>query len=574
MPSARYPVHVKAVVLSLICVVSSFAQDAAFVSLAKEYVDRYLEAYPERATVLGNHRFDRRLQDYSRAAIARTLSLNLEYMKRLRVMPVEGLSATNRIDHQILESAIESQIWTVSVLREHEWNPMVYNPGSAIYSLLERDFAPLPQRLESVRARLEAIPLRIAQGKANLKDASKIHVETAILQNKGTISLVRDVVGKYFESVPEMRPKIAPAQEKAIAALEDWNAHLQNEILPKASRDFRLGPQKYAEKLRFALSSDLTVDAVRQQAERDLRDTQGLMYDSALPLYRKFFTSSAGTADRKKVIRAVLDKLSENRPDAATIVAQATHDLAEATEFVKNKNLMTVYDTPLRIIEMPEFQRGVAVASCASPGPLDRKGVTFFNISPPPSTWNPEQVESYFREYNDYMVKNLTVHEAMPGHYLQRAHANRFEAPTLVRAIFWSGTFTEGWAVYAERIMADAGYGGPEVRMQQLKMRLRMIINALIDQGIHARGMTEQQAMDLMIKEGFQEKSEAAGKWRRACLTSAQLSTYYVGGTEMDQLRTAYQRKFGAITDWRGFHDLVLSFGSPAPKYVRQAMGL
>jgi uncharacterized protein (DUF885 family) len=279
-------------------------------------------------------------------------------------------------------------------------------------------------------------------------------------------------------------------------------------------------------------------------------------------------------SDRKQVIRTVLDKLAQRRPQADTVVDQARRDLTEATEFVRKHNLVTLYETPLRIIEMPEFQRGVTVASCMSPGPFEKNGVTFYNISPPPAQWMPVQVESYFKEYNDSMLKNLTVHEAMPGHYLQRSHSNRFQAPTLVRSVFYSGTFTEGWAVYAERIMAEQGYGGPEVHIQQLKMRLRTIVNALLDQAIHTDGMSEQHAMELMMNDGFQERSEAAGKWRRALLTSTQLSTYFVGTTELDKLREDYRTKYGPIKDWRAFHDKMLSFGSPAPRYLRELMGV
>jgi uncharacterized protein (DUF885 family) len=221
---------------------------------------------------------------------------------------------------------------------------------------------------------------------------------------------------------------------------------------------------------------------------------------------------------------------------------------------------------------MPEFQRGVAVASCASPGPLEKHGQTFLNISPPPANWNAGQVDSFFREYNDFMLKDLVVHEGMPGHYLQIAHANRFAAPTVVRSLFRSGSFVEGWAVYAERLMADQGFGGPEVRMQQLKMWLRTIINSLLDIGIHTQGMTEQQAMDLMMNDGFQERSEAAGKWRRAQLSSTQLCTYFVGAAELLQLRADYEKQRGSIRDWKAFHDRMLSFGSPAPRYLRQLM--
>jgi uncharacterized protein (DUF885 family) len=173
------------------------------------------------------------------------------------------------------------------------------------------------------------------------------------------------------------------------------------------------------------------------------------------------------------------------------------------------------------------------------------------------------------------MIHDLTIHEAMPGHYLQLAHSNKFRAPTLIRAIFRSGTFAEGWAVYAEQAMAEAGYGGAEVRMQQLKMKLRTIINAIIDQKIHTGGMTEKEALDLMMNEGFQEEGEAAGKWARARLTSTQLSTYYVGVIEVNDIRRAYEAKTrGAPIDYKRLHDQMLSYGTPAPKYVREMMGL
>jgi uncharacterized protein (DUF885 family) len=376
------------------------------------------------------------------------------------------------------------------------------------------------------------------------------------------------VLDALLEKAPPMKTSVGAAQAKAIAALTSWSEWLSNDLLPRASRDFRIGAELYVPKLRYSLDSDLSASEVDTRARRDLVDAHEVMFETARKLYK------GRSTDRKQVIREVLNQLADHRPNAATIAGQARHELADATEFVRRQGLVTVFDTPLRIVEMPEFQRGVAVASCGSPGPLEKNGVTFFNISPPPSTWNEKQVESYFREYNDYMLRNLTVHEAMPGHYLQRAHANRYQAPTLVRAIFSSGAFTEGWAVYAERIMAERGYGGPEVKLQQQKMRLRMIINAVIDQGIHMHGMTEQQAMDLMMNDGFQERSEAAGKWRRACLTSAQLSTYYVGATELDLVRADYIRKYGPIRDWKAFHDRMLSFGSPAPRHVRELMGV
>jgi len=270
----------------------------------------------------------------------------------------------------------------------------------------------------------------------------------------------------------------------------------------------------------------------------------------------------------------VLDKMAEDHPTAENIVDNAKAKLRECEEFVRTHELVSLPDKPIEIIVMPEFERGVAVAYCSSPGPLEEKGETFYAISPPPKDWDEKQAESYFREYNNCMLWDLTIHEAMPGHYLQAAHNNQFKAPTLVRAIYGSGTFSEGWATYCEQLMIEQGFDGPEAKMQMLKMRLRMIINAIIDQKIHTESMTEEEAMALMLNEGFQEESEAAGKWRRACLSSVQLSTYYVGNVEINEIRRAYEAKEGDDFNLKEFHDKLLSFGTPPPKYAKELMGL
>jgi uncharacterized protein (DUF885 family) len=389
--------------------------------------------------------------------------------------------------------------------------------------------------------------------------------------------MVRDELKMYLDQVPELKDEFAPVQAQVVSALEEYGTWLEKELLPKATGDFRIGDAKFRAKLRYTLESNLSKEEILQKAEEDLKATQAALYETAFPLFKKYFpkvVDAKKLEDKKFVIKTVLDKLAETCPTNETIVDLAKGYLQTCTEFVRADSLMTVPDEPVKIIVMPEFQRGVAVAYCDAPGPLEKNGETFYSISPTPQDWTKERVASFFREYNNYMLQNLTIHEAMPGHYLQIAHSNKFKAPTMVRAIFGSGTFVEGWATYAEQLMVEKGYGGPEVKMQQLKMRLRLIINSIIDQKIHTAGMTEQEAVDLMMKEGFQEEGEAAGKWRRACLTSTQLSTYYVGNIEVNELRKAYQAKMGTAVDMKAMHDKMLSFGSPAPKYVKELMGL
>jgi len=365
-------------------------------------------------------------------------------------------------------------------------------------------------------------------------------------------------------------------QEKTAAALEDYKKWLQNDLLPRSDGDFRLGVEKFRKKLRFALASDLSMEEIMKRAQADLQQTQTAIFETALPLYKKSFpdADSATLADKHQVTLAVLDKLAEQHPDDATVVPYAQKVLGEATDFVKQHNLVTVPSVPLDVIAMPEFKRGVAIAYCDSPGPLDKNGKTFFAVAPTPKDWSKERKESFFREYNNFMIRDLTVHEAMPGHYLQLAHANQFRAPTLVRAIFRSGSFIEGWAVYCEQMMAEQGFGGPEVKMQQLKMRLRAIANAILDQSIHAGNMAEKEAMDLMMNQTFQQEGEAVAKWKRARLTSAQLSTYFVGATEHLDLRAAEQKKLGKDFNLKKYNDEVISYGSPPVKYVRELMGL
>jgi uncharacterized protein (DUF885 family) len=554
------------------------SQDDAFQKVAHDYVEQYLRANPEQATELGDHRFDGELTDYSVGARARDLTTQKEFRDKLNTIDGSQLTGANSIDFRILKENIDYQIFRAEELKEPEWNPLVYmqSLANSLYLLVARDFAPAEKRIPSLRQRLEKIAGVIAQAKANLQHPPRIHTETAIEQTQGAINLVRTELAPLLDQAPEMKKELAPLQDKTAAALEDYKNWLKNDLLPRSDGDFRLGAEKYKKKLRFALASDLPVEEILKRAKADLEQTQTAIYETALPLYKKYFSKAdqQTIADKHKVTAAVLDKLAEQHPTDATVVDYAKKVVTEATDFVKRHDVAGVPNVPLDVIAMPEFKRGIAIAYCDSPGPLEKNGQTFFAVAPTPKDWSKERKESFFREYNNYMIRDLTVHEAMPGHFLQLARSNEFRAPTLVRAIFQSGPFIEGWAVYCEQVMAEQGYGGPEVKMQQLKMRLRAICNAILDQSIHAGNMNEKEAMDLMTKEGYQQEGEAVAKWKRARLTSAQLSTYFVGATEHLDLRAAEQKKLGDKFNLKKYNDQVISYGSPPVKYVRELMSL
>jgi len=555
------------------------SKDEEFEKIAREYLEGILASHPESATDLGDHRFDGQLTDYSHAARDRLLAqarISRDSLKNFE--DFSQLTGPNQVDVRILRDNIDNEIFELEELKEADWNPLVYNQSLAngLYLIVARDFDSPENRIPNLRKRMEAIPHVIEQAKENLRHPPRIHTETAIEQVQGAIGLVREGLSPLLDQAPQMKKDLAPVQEKTAKALDDYKKWLQDNLLKRSDGNFRIGPDKFRKKLRFTLASDLSMEEIMERAQTDLQQTQTAIYKTALPLYKKYFPNGdkETLADKRKVTAAVLDRLAEEHPDDNTVVGYAQKIVTEATDFVKEHDLVTVPATPLDVIVMPEFKRGVAIAYCDAAGPLEKNGKTFYAVAPTPNDWSKDRKESFYREYNNYMIRDLTVHEAMPGHYLQLAHANEFHAPTLVRAVFQSGTFVEGWAVYCEQMMAEQGYGGPEVKMEQLKMRLRAIANAILDQSIHAGNMSEQQAMNLMMKEAFQQEGEAVAKWKRARLTSTQLSTYFVGVSEHLALREAAKKKSSHGFDLKKYNDQVISYGSAPVKYVRELMGL
>ena len=552
--------------------------DEQFETTAKAYIEQMLENSPEWATALGDHRFDGKLTDYSPDAFAKARAAAQDFQAKLAKIEREKLTGPNKVDAQILKDAIDYQLFQLNELKEWESNPLVYNESLAnsLYLLVARDFAPAKERIENLRSRMEAIPAVIVQAKANLQHPAEINTQVAIDQTQGAIALVKEGLAPLLDQDAEAKKELAPLQEKTAAALAEYKTWLQKDLLPRSTGDFRLGEKLFRKKLHFALASDMPMEEVMSRAEADLKATQAALYQTALPLYKKLIPNAepATFTDQRLVITSVLDQLAKRHPDNDTIVDYSKKIVGETTAFVRKKDFVTVPEEPLDVIVMPEFKRGAGIAYCDSPGPLEKNAKTFFAIEPTPSDWSEARKNSFFREYNNYMVHDLVVHEAMPGHYLQLVHSNQFKAPTLVRAMYQSGSMIEGWAVYMEQKMAEEGFGGPEVKMQQLKMRLRVIVNAMIDQKIHAGKMTEKEAIDLMENEGFQQEGEAVAKWKRARISSAQLSTYFVGVSEWLDLRTRAQAKAGKEFNAKKFNDEALSYGSPPVKYIRELMGL
>lgn len=558
------------------------SMDQRFDALADRYLDEFTRFSPVSATLLGDHRYDGQLDQVGSEAQAENGRFSRRFLDELHAIKPAELSRANQVDYALLDHDLRADLWRQDVLVEWVWNPLVYTglAGSAIYGLMARDFAPLDERLSCVASRLEHFPRLFTQIRATLQPARvpKIHAETAVNQNRGILSILNNMVEPYLDSLSSVeRERLVEALATAREAVNTHQKWLESELLPKASGDFRLGRELYDQKLAFALQTSMTRQQVRRLADRQLRDLRERMYTIARDVYRRQYPHTEFPADpsdtyKQAIIRACLELACADLPDPNRTVEEAKLTLDRTTGFVRQKNIVTVPPDPLDVIVMPEFQRGVSLAYCDSPGVLDAGQKTFYAVAPPPKDWTPQQVHSLLREYNTRSLYNLTIHEAMPGHFLQLAHSNRY--PGKLRAILGSGTFVEGWAVYTEWMMVEEGFcqGDPLMQLVVLKWYLRDVTNAILDQAVHVDGISENQALKLLIEGAFQEDQEAVGKWKRACLTSAQLSTYFVGYLEHVQLRREAEKAWGDSFNLKTYHDKVLSYGSPPVQFVQAMM--
>ncbi|WP_440980537.1 DUF885 domain-containing protein [Stenotrophomonas muris] len=558
------------------------AVDAAFADLSKRALDTWMQLSPVSATQIGDHRYDSELDDLSAAGQQKTVAAYKALLGELDKIEVAKLGRENQVDAAILRNQLQSEIWNAEVLQSGKWDPQLYNgiAGSAIYGLMAREFAPLPERLKSATARMEKLPAIFAQARENLDPARvpKIHAETVAKQNKGILSIVDTFITPHIGELPQAdQQRLQAAIDGLKKAVDEQQTWLDKTLVPNAKGDFRIGAEKYDQKLKFALSSSLSRQEIGERARAELKRVREDMYGIAQTVLKDKpgapeMPAQPTDEQQQKAIEAALELAYADKPARDKVVDDAKAALEQSTAFVREHDLVTLPDAPVDIILMPEFQRGVVVAYCDSPGPLDKNLKTFYAVSPIPDDWNEKQVDSFLREYNSRMIHLLSIHEGTPGHYLEGWHSAKF--PSTLRAVLRSGLFAEGWAVYTERMMQEQGYldNDPLFHLVQLKFYLRTISNAILDQGVHVDNWDREKAMHLMTHDAFQQESEAAGKWVRAQLTSAQLPTYFVGAQEHFDTRKAVQEKLGDKFNLKAYHDQVLSYGAPPVRFARQLM--
>lgn len=527
-----------------------------FGELVRTFLDEALRLDPLSATAAGIHDHDDRWPDLSESGRLAALEAIGRWEQVFRAVDPAALSADDGIDRDRLLAVLAAQRFVMTDGRDDTWDPLswIYVMGDGLFGLLARDFAPAPVRLASVAGRLEGIPAVVEAAISMLgsdprRPVSRFHAERARLDLPGIPALIDEAMAlaSSLDPSPEieaLQGRLRAAAATAGDALQSYDRYLNDVVLPAADGEGRLGPERYAEKLAYALGDpEMTVEHVLASAERQFGTVRAALARSAAALWATVRPGEPMPTDPDELTRTMLDHVGRDHsgPDELLQVARAA--LVRIEAFCRSRNLIGLADEPLAIEWTPVFLRGLAQAMLTSPGPFDIGQNAYFHITPIPATWSDELRESYLREMNRRQVEVITIHEAVPGHYLQGVYGNR--APSSVRAVYGDGVYAEGWAVYVTQVMIDAGYGAddPALVVAHWKYYLRAVVNAIIDIRIHTAGMTESEALDLMVRGGFQEEAEARAKYSRARLTSTQLCTYFVGSLALWELEHEVRRR-------------------------------
>jgi uncharacterized protein (DUF885 family) len=585
-----------------------------------EFLGEFFRSQPVFATFMGEHRFDDRWPDVSaqgRAAFGASIRA---WRERFLALDASTLDVDDLVDRDLIVEEIEKMLFDLDELAEERWDALgyVYLAGGGLFPLLAREFAPMAQRMSSFAGRVAGLPDLLDAAADNLtglpgRPVSLLHLDTALAQLDGIGQLIdqaRAAAGAVLETasdapLADALARIEAAEPVAREAIETFRQRLDGGIRSRAEGEGRLGRELFDKKLRWALRSDLGAEELLARAEEDHERIRAEMVRLAREMWPTWLadramptaaSSGSEAAAERETVRLALDAVALQHPRVDELLDRCRAETVALEGFITERGLLEAPDEPLEIIWTPLFLRSFGGGYLDAPGPLERGQKSFFGFTPPADDATPEDVESLLREENDRMLKVLCIHETIPGHYLQLWYANR--RGTLARAIFSSGVFAEGWAVYVTQVLMDLGYAGDDAALllTHWKFYLRGVINTMLDVRIHGGAgdpIDEVEAIRLMTEEGFQETHEAQAKWNRARLSSTQLSTYYVGSNQLWDVELEARRRaahaagseapmppprvVGGLGDTPGFSypahlAAVLSHGTPPVHVLRRIL--
>ncbi|GAB3426031.1 DUF885 domain-containing protein [Massilia solisilvae] len=553
--------------------------DRQFDNLSMQFLTALWRIDPEGAIEVGKFDTAARVSIPDRETRAKRLAFTDEWLEKLRALKSERLSAKQRTDQALLINKLENDRWRLTTFKEFEWNPAQYNVAQSLDLIMNTEYAAKPQRLRTILKRLARVPDYYRAAQSSIVNPTHEHTLLALAQAPGTLVVLADL-GKAAQDDTSLTP-----QEKAIfaqrvanagSALLAWVEYLadldKSQQQMQHARSFRIGKQLYEQKFALEIQSSSTAEQTYRKALAARDELLARMDTLADQLWAKTMGSAAKPEDRIKKIGMVIDKLSEHHSTRENFFPEIRRQIPLLQEWVTSHNLLALDPKkPLEVRETPIYQRGVAGASIDAPGPYRPRDKTWYNVTPMDGM-SAAQAESSLREYNDWMLQILNMHEAIPGHYAQLVYANR--SPSLVKSLFGNGAMVEGWAVYGERLMLDAGYGdnAPEMWLMWCKWNLRSVTNTILDYSVHVLGMTQEQALDLLVRQAFQTRQEAEEKWRRVQLSSVQLTSYFSGYSDIMELREKRKQALGERFDLRQFNEQFLSYGNAPVRVIGELM--
>jgi uncharacterized protein (DUF885 family) len=549
--------------------------DRRFDSMSMQYLTALWRVDPEGGIYVGKFDQAANLTILDAATRAKKLAFANEWLDKFNKLDTRQLSPRQRTDLALLVNKLEKDRWNLATWREYEWNPSLYNVAQPLDLILNTEYAAKPQRLRTILRRLAAVPDFYAAAQASITRPTREHTQLAIAQAPGTIAVLADLGKAAQES-------ILTAQEKAIFAQRIANAGTAVlgyvdflTALDKNTKDFRpfrAGKELYEQKFALEIQSSSSAEQTFRKALATREELLARMDTISDELWPRYMAGVAKPRDRFQKIGMMIDKLSARHVARENFFPEIRRQIPLLQDWVVKNDLLTLDpDKPLEVRETPMYQRGVAGASIDAPGPYRPKDKTYYNVTPMDNL-TPEQAESSLREYNEWILQILNIHEAIPGHYAQLVHANK--SPSLIKSLFGNGAMVEGWAVYGERMMLESGYGGnaPEMWLMYSKWNLRSVTNTILDYSVHVLGMQQNQAIDLLTRQAFQTRQEADEKWRRVTLTSVQLTSYYSGYEQIVELRERRKQQLGERFNLKEFHDQFLSYGNAPVKMIAELM--
>jgi uncharacterized protein (DUF885 family) len=551
------------------------SEDAKLESFFKAYLDTAFSLEPMQATEMGDHRFDSQLEDLSPGARAKWLEQTRITLKDLpQKIDYQKLSRAGQIDYEILQHSLQRDEWLKENIHPFEEDPRTYNGyiNDSVYLLLTQSTLPLETNIANCLARMAQIPRIVDAAKQNLKNPPRTHTETAIRQNRGAIGFYEHDIFDFAGNTRQLAALKGAAQTVAMC-LKDYQKSLENDLLPQANGEWRIGQEKFAHKLNLELNAGVNADQVMADAEAEFARVEREMYVIARQAWAKYSPGSAlppdDEAGRRATIRQVLDAMSRDHCKPQDLTQEMKQRVDRLKKFITANDILRLPEPDhCQVIEMPEFKRGNSTAYMEAPAPLDPNGTGHLAVSPPPKDWDAQKVNSYLQEYNNHMLDILTIHEGYPGHSVQLEYMNR--NPSLIRRVLQSGVYIEGWAVYTEQMMLDQGYGAGDLalRLNQLKFYLRAVGNTILDHKMHCSNLSDEEALEFLMQGCFQSEGEAKLKIIRSKQSSCQLSTYFVGRMAHYRLRQQIERELGDKFVLGRYHAAVLEPGAVPVKYL------